>query len=183
MDESDDELVVQVMRTRSREAYGELVRRHQAALRSTLVRLTKDPMVADDLAQDTLIRAYQRIDQYVLGKSFRAWLGGIAYHEFLKTMRRWRASQRNLDRLAAELNDSCESQNANPDTIDLDRALKKLRIEERTAIVLSYGFGMSHAEVSRAMEAPVGTVKSWVNRGSAKVRESLEINSDSNIDA
>ncbi len=67
MRESDDELAVLVARTGNREAFGELARRHQAAVRSTLTRLTRNSAVADDLAQETFIRAYLRIGQYVTG--------------------------------------------------------------------------------------------------------------------
>jgi len=174
VDASDDELVVMVKQTGNRDAFGELVRRHQATVRSTLVRLTKDPPLADDLAQDAFIRAYDRIEQYKVGRSFRSWLGGIAYNEYLQGLRRIRTSRRHLESLASGLDDSSEFTNVESVAIDLDRALENLRVEERTAVVLSYGFGMSHAEISSVMKAPVGTVKSWVNRGKDKVRGRLE---------
>ena len=174
MDASDDELVVMVKQTGNRDAFGELVRRHQASVRSTLVGLTKDPSLADDLAQDAFIRAYDRIDQYTLGRSFRSWLGGIAYNEYLQGLRRIRTSRRHLESLASDLADPGEFANEESAAIDLDRALENLRVEERTAVVLSYGFGMSHAEISSVMQAPVGTVKSWENRGKDKVRGRLE---------
>ncbi len=174
MEGSDDELVLQVKHTGNRDAFGELVQRHQGAVRSTLVRLTKDPHAADDLAQDTFIRAFDRINQYAPGKSFRAWLGGIAYNEHLQRLRKQSTSQRHLQSLAVGQEETSVSPHANSVAVDLDRALEKLRSEERNAVVLSYGFGMSHAEISNVMQAPLGTVKSWVNRGKDKLRGSLE---------
>jgi RNA polymerase sigma-70 factor (ECF subfamily) len=171
---SDDELVLQVKRTGSRDAFGELVLRHQGAVRSTLMRLTKNPHATDDLAQDTFVRAFDRINQYVLGKSFRAWLGGIAYNEHLQRLRKQGTSRRHLQNLAVEREDAGVSAHANSVAVDLDQALEKLRSEERNAVVLSYGFGMSHVEIASVMHAPLGTVKSWVNRGKDKLRGSLE---------
>ena len=180
MRESDDELAVLVARTGNREAFGELARRHQAAVRSTLTRLTRNSAVADDLAQETFIRAYLRISQYVTGQSFRAWLGGIAYREFLQDLRRQKTSQRHLDQISRE--HPVEFPGASPELIDLDRALESLRIEERTAVVLCHACGMSHSEISKAMGAPLGTVKSWVNRGRSKLEEALEVRGNSKID-
>jgi RNA polymerase sigma-70 factor (ECF subfamily) len=179
MDDDDDELVLQVKRTGSRDAFGELVHRHQAAVRSTLVRLTKDPVSADDLAQDTFVRAYERIGQYVMGRSFRAWLGGIAFNEHLQRLRKQRSSRQHLLRLAVETDNVDASPDTDSVSLDLDKALVKLRVEERNAVLLSYGFGMSHAEISNVMDAPLGTVKSWLNRGKDKLRGSLEAYSGS----
>jgi RNA polymerase sigma-70 factor (ECF subfamily) len=169
---SDDELARLVASAGDRRAFGVLTQRHHAAVRSTLMRLTRNPAIADDLAQETFIRAFLRIDQYTVGRSFRAWLGGIAYREFLKDRRKqMRAVQH-----ARQHNDDPARDVAsfNPERIDLDRALATLRPEERTAVILCYASGMSHAEVSEAMAAPLGTVKSWVNRGRDKLKTALK---------
>ncbi|XOV85708.1 MAG: sigma factor [bacterium] len=68
----------------SHQAFTVLISRHQGAVRASLNHLTRDPSLAEDLAQETFIRAYRRISQYQIGRSFRAWIGGIAYYEFLK---------------------------------------------------------------------------------------------------
>ena len=57
--------------------------------------------------------------------------------------------------------------------VDLDRALKTLNEEERSAVVLCYACGFSHAEAAETLNAPLGTVKSWVNRGRDKLKERL----------
>jgi RNA polymerase sigma-70 factor (ECF subfamily) len=180
MQESDDELVLQVIQERSRGAFGELTRRHQASVRSTLTRLTRNPALADDLAQETFIRGFLRIDQYRIGESFRAWLGGIAYREFLKDLRKQKTSSRHLSRLSNEHLD--EPLRTSPDTIDLDRALVALGSEERTAVVLCYAGGMSHSEISVAMDAPLGTVKSWVKRGKTKLEKRMSSDVSKEVD-
>lgn len=58
--------------------------------------------------------------------------------------------------------------------IDLEMALARLRPPERLCVVLAYAEGMSHHEIARATNMPLGTVKSHVARGSAKLREWLE---------
>jgi RNA polymerase sigma-70 factor (ECF subfamily) len=57
--------------------------------------------------------------------------------------------------------------------LDLDRALAALGAEERAAVLLCYAAGMSHSQVAEAMAAPLGTVKSWIVRGRAKLKERL----------
>ena len=174
VEESDDYLVSQVVLNGSHAAYSVLVRRHQAAVRSSLSYLTHDDSFADDLAQDTFIRAYDRISQYQIGRSFKAWLGGIAYKEFLKAVRRSRNANKKLDLYTSNMIEEAADQDIGMSSIDLGRALELLNINEKTAVVLTYGLGMSHAEVSRTMDEPLGTVKSWVQRGKLKMRNKLE---------
>jgi RNA polymerase sigma-70 factor (ECF subfamily) len=86
--------------------------------------------------------------------------------------RRDRAVQRMLDRAGQDGSDPAQPA-ATGAALDLDRALAALNDDERTAVLLCYAGGMSHAEAAEAMGAPLGTVKSWVNRGREKLKERL----------
>ncbi len=101
----------------------------------------------------------------------RSWFCGIAYRQFLMAARQDRARRRTLERFS-EI--PPETPIGEPGAaLDLDRALSVLNGDERTAVLLCYAAGMSHAEAAEAMGAPLGTVKSWVNRGRDKLRERL----------
>jgi len=170
---SDEELVALVIATQDRNAFGELVRRHQSLVRSMLARMCGNRALADDLAQDAFIRAFTKIAGYSGKGSFKSWLCSIAYREFLMARRKREAADRALERLTSEqVEDSAKPRDAGS-IVDLDRALKALSEEERSAVVLCYACGMSHSEAAETLGAPLGTVKSWVNRGRDKLKERL----------
>jgi RNA polymerase sigma-70 factor (ECF subfamily) len=89
----------------------------------------------------------------------------IAYREFLHTRRGFGSG--------AEVEDTVGEAGASGERIDLMRAMKTLDEGERAAISLCLGAGLSHAEAAVAMGAPLGTVKSWVLRGRAKLQKAL----------
>ncbi|MCA8888440.1 MAG: RNA polymerase sigma factor, partial [Parvularculaceae bacterium] len=74
MDLNDTDLVTLAKAARGSAAFDTLVRRHQAALRAFLLRLSGDAAMADDLAQETFIKAYRAIEGFRGGASFRSWL-------------------------------------------------------------------------------------------------------------
>lgn len=152
------------------EAYGELVRRHHASLRAFLWRLAGDPTRAEDLAQDALVRGFQNIARFQGGSAFRTWLFAIAYREFLQERRRAGAAGRLLERLAEGAADVAAEPGA---ALDLQRALQTLDTPERAAVLLCDACGMSHSEAAEAMDAPLGSVKTYVKRGRAKLQAAL----------
>ena len=156
-----------------RAAFGELVRRHGAAVRGLLRRMGADGASADDVAQDAFLAAFEQIAEFRGEGAFRAWVCRIAARLYVK---RWRkASRADLLAEAAEL-DAAELQSHAPGAdakIDLDEAMKSLSDAERVCVSLCYGAGLSHAEAATALNAPLGTVKSHVKRGLDKLRSRL----------
>jgi RNA polymerase sigma factor (sigma-70 family) len=152
-----------------REAFGELVRRHGSAVRGLLRRMGADPILADDLAQDSFLAAFEQIADFRGEGTFQAWVKRIAARLCIK---RWRRDAR-LDLMAEPPQPdaapgSGESGAAN--RIDLDEALRGLSPSERLCVSLCYGGGLSHGEAALALNAPLGTVKSHVKRGLDKLR-------------
>ena len=93
----------------------------------------------------------------------------IAYTQFLQNRRSSKASQRREDTVMAEAETVHDDRAANDARLDLDRVMAVLSPEQRAAMALCYGEGMSHAEAAEALGLPLGTVKSHVVRGRAKV--------------
>ncbi len=154
-----------------RAAFGELVRRHGSAVRGLLRRMGADPALADDLAQDAFLAAFERIAEFRGEGTFAAWVKRIASRLYI---RRWRRKAR-LD-LTAELPADEQPAPGGRDAdakLDLEEAMRTLPPGERVCVSLCYGAGFSHAEAAELLNAPLGTVKSHVKRGLDRLRERL----------
>jgi RNA polymerase sigma-70 factor (ECF subfamily) len=152
-----------------REAFGELVRRHGSAVRGLLRRLGADASLADDLAQDAFLAAFEQIGEFRGEGTFQAWVKRIAARLYGK---RWRREAR-VDLMAEPPEPEAATRSAESgaaDRIDLDEALRTLSAVERVCVTLCYGGGLSHAEAALALNAPLGTIKSHVKRGLDKLK-------------
>lgn len=116
------------------------------------------------------MRGFQNIHRFRGGSSFRTWLFAIAYREFLQDRRKARAAGRLEERLAEVGVDAPPDPGA---ALDLQRALQMLGTPERAAVLLCDACGMSHSEAALAMDAPLGSVKTYVKRGRAKLQAAL----------
>jgi RNA polymerase sigma-70 factor (ECF subfamily) len=166
MELNDVDLVALAKAARDSAAFKELVRRHQAPLRAFLVRLTGDPPLADDLAQEALIKAYRGLDGFRGGASFRSWLFSIAMREAAMARRKSAAAR------AAAVADDDEVA-PREFSLDLQNALARLSAEERSAVLLCDAAGFSNAEAAAAMAAPLGSIKTYVARAREKLRADL----------
>jgi len=170
----DKELVARVVAYQDTRAYGELVRRHQSQIRYFLRKLTRCKALADDLAQDCFIHAWEKMHTYAGHGTFVGWLLKIAYTTFLQSKRKSSRYGEILQKLRNE--QVANSGQASEELTDLDRFMAVLTQEERAVVVLAYAYGMSHREISTAINLPIGTVKSIIFRGKQKIRERFEIN-------
>lgn len=174
---SDIDLVARALRD-DPEAFGELVVRYQGPLRAWLRRLTQDdPARADDLAQETFLRAYRRLTTFRASGAFRTWLFAIAYNEFRNTLRRARPSVPIDDALAEILQAEAASEPAHDSAADLEAALASLTVDQRAAITLCYQQGMTHEEAAAVLKCPLGTLKTNILRGKDQLRRYLEAKS------
>ncbi len=148
-------------------AFTELVRRRQAAVRGLLRRLSRDPALADDLAQVTFIKAWRALPQLRSVAAFGGWLRRLAVNTWLEHRRSNPSGLMRLDDGTPEPTAPPASVDA---ALDLDRALLQLAPDERLCVVLAYHEGMSHGEISEATRMPLGTVKSHVRRGAERLR-------------
>jgi RNA polymerase sigma-70 factor (ECF subfamily) len=152
-----------------RGAFGELVRRHGSAVRGLIRRMGADPALADDVAQDAFLAAFEQIGDFRGDGTFQSWVKRIAARLYV---RRWRRDSRtDLMAETPELDGGVTGGEAGAaDRIDLDEALRSLTPAERVCVSLCYGGGLSHAEAAQALNTPLGTVKSHVKRGLDKLR-------------
>ena len=172
MELSDADLIARVLADDDQHAFGELVRRHQSTVRGLLRQLTRtDVSLADDLAQETFVRAYKNIRGFRGEARFSTWLYRIAYNCFREDARK----RKELVGVDEELLQS----EHDPHTVDpglrhdLMHALNLLPLHERTAVVLCCQNGLSHDEAARVLDIPLGTVKTNVLRGREKLKRTL----------
>ena len=146
---------------------------HLDALYSFALKLTRARDDAEDLVSDTVLRAFDRWEQYQLGTNVRAWLFTILYHTFVSRKRR-------IDAREVQLPDDPESWSAfeavgesDPEgkfydsfiDEEVTREIDRLPEDYRTAVVLSDIQGLRYAEIAEILGIPEGTVKSRLFRG------------------
>jgi RNA polymerase sigma factor (sigma-70 family) len=182
---SDAQLIARVVVHDDRNAFSELVRRHQSAVRATLRRLTAgNYALADDLAQETFMLAYRNIKSFRQEARFSTWLYRIATNAFLADARKRKEEllgDRDLDLAAGDDDETAAASvtGASDQTrgaslrMDIDRALAVLSDAERAAIVQCYHNDLSHEEAAIVLDCPVGTVKTHILRAKAKLKARL----------
>lgn len=165
MNPPDVELIARVVATDDRVAFGELVQRHQSAVRRFLRHLTSgDAALADDLAQETFVQAYRGLARFRGDANFATWLRGIAHNHWRNARRRARRTQWVTEN---ELPDEAAPSPARAIELkhDLAQALGALSPDEQTAVHLCYQQGLSHNEIATVLDWPLGTVKTHLARG------------------
>ncbi|MEJ2603679.1 MAG: RNA polymerase sigma factor [Gammaproteobacteria bacterium] len=177
---SDEELVSLAVAAGDQRAFGELVRRHQSRVRGWLRHLCGDPAEADDLAQETFLKAWERLNTYAARGRFASWLMKLAYNEFLQAARKGQrrrhlARQFEADALTqgTTADESMSPTGRGTEVPDLPRLLAVLGEEERHVMLLGYGCGFSQAEIGEITGLALGTVKSHMHRGKARIRDAF----------
>ncbi len=149
-------------------AFAELVREHQGVVRGFLRRVVGDDALADDLAQDTFMKAHKSLHTYRGDGSLRSWLLRIAYRSFVSSKRKRSETPTEIDE-AAFTAPTPERLMAN----DVQKALRLLSEHERFAIAACFFDDMTHEEAAAVFNIPVGTLKSHIARAKEKLRAPL----------
>ena len=151
-------------------AFRLLLASHERRLRAFLRQLA-GPEVADELAQETFLRAWRSLASFRSEAKFSSWLCAIGWRLFVDHQRREKGAARKRD-LAAELAEREEAPVGGA-RLDLIRALERLEPVERAALVLCDGHGWSHEEAADILRMPLGTLKGTVRRAKQKCRAYL----------
>jgi RNA polymerase sigma-70 factor (ECF subfamily) len=163
-----------------REDFEQLAQAHMSPLYSMAVRLTRHSQEAEDLVQETLMRAYRFFDKYEQGTNFKAWLFKILKNSFINRYRKAQKESDNVD--FASIEDGLERLvdhsfreghgGADPETIfmegvldgEIESALKALPEEYRMVLMMAVVEEMSYKEIAAALSCPIGTVMSRLHR-------------------
>lgn len=143
-------------------------------LRAYAISLTRDRTIADDLLQDTMIKAWAARDRFRAGTNFRAWSFVIARNIFISERRRGRFKGEWDELAASRLLAAPAPQEHSIHLGDLERAISDLPASQRDAVMLIGAAGLSYEEAAETLQVPVGTVKSRVSRARLALEEALD---------
>ena len=146
---------------------------HLRALYGTAYRMTRNAHDAEDLVQETFLRAYRAFDRFAAGTNIRAWLFTILHRVRTDAFRRAARSPRTV-----ELAGDGPAMPAPQDALarggeDIERALAALPEGFRTAVILRDVEDFSYEEIAKILGVPIGTVMSRIHRGRALLRQAL----------
>ena len=173
---TDADLIARVLAHEDSHAFAELVRRYQSPVRAFLLRMTRgDAHLADDLAQETFLKAWRKLSTFRGTAKFSTWLFGVACNEI-------RGAARKRKELSLEEMDAPPPEATSPAAstgshlrLDLTEALKVLSSNERAAVLLCCQNGLSHEEAAQVLDCPLGTLKTNVLRGREKLKRQLSL--------
>jgi RNA polymerase sigma-70 factor (ECF subfamily) len=184
-----DQEIVALARGGEEAAYRELVRRYERPLFSLLYRMVRDRELAEDLAQETFVKALNAIESYRPEYKFSSWIFKIANNAAIDHLRR-----RELDTLSLEGSPHAETPEAIEATAlqigdrqespldevearelggEIEAAIAKLRPEYRSCILLRHVEGRAYEEIAEILGLPLGTVKTYIHRARNELRREL----------
>jgi RNA polymerase sigma-70 factor, ECF subfamily len=177
----EDALLVRKAQQGDMDAFESLVRRYQHRVYALCRRLTGAHQSADDLAQETFVKAYFALGRFDVQWPFYPWLRRIAVNaglNYLKARRRERPLEEGSlggrrAPAAARGDDPEERLERAEFRARLDHAVESLPADQRGVFVLRFHESMSYEEISRTLDLPLGTVMSRLNRARQKLKELL----------
>ncbi len=159
------------------EAWGEIVKEYKEKVYGLALGITREPADAEDIVQDTFVRAYDRLDQFDLERDFRPWLFTIAANLAKNKLRRGRFVNplKHPGWLPGrDRDDPAEQVNREERINRMRKSLSDLDEKYRVPVVLRFYGDLSYEEISRVMDLPTGTVKTRLHRAKNNLKEVLE---------
>ena len=185
---SDQEIVL-LARAGRETAYRELIRRYERPIFALIFRMVRDRELAEDLSQETFIKALNAIESYRPEFKFSSWIFKIANNAAIDHLRR-----RELDTLSLDGSPHAETpeamqatalqigarQESPLDTVEakelggtIEVAIARLRPEYRSCILLRHVEGRAYEEIAEILDLPLGTVKTYIHRARNELRQAL----------
>ena len=162
----------------SQSAFEQIVRRYQRPVISLIARFTGDRTTAEDLAQETFVKAYRSLAAFDATRRLSSWLFRIAHTTADDAMRRRRTPAVSLDAVAASDGEPAARDAADPVEQKalgraLEGALAQLRPDFRAAVLLRYEEGLSFDEIGHILGIPETTARSHVHRARKELAHHL----------
>jgi RNA polymerase sigma-70 factor (ECF subfamily) len=184
-----DQDVVARARAGTEAAYRELLRRYERPVFSLVYRMARDRELAEDLTQETFVKVLNALDRYRPEFKFSSWIFKIANNATIDHLRRKELDTLSLqggpdattpDRIEAtslQVGDGSESPLEEMEARELGSAIEdaiaRLRPEYRACIIMRHVEGHPYDEIAEALDLPLGTVKTYIHRARAELREYL----------
>ena len=185
-----DQEVVVLARAGRDAAFRELIRRYERPVFSLIYRMVRDRELAEDLAQETFVKALNAIESYRPEFKFSSWIFKIANNAAIDQLRRRELNTLSLDgspnaetadaveATALQISDNKETPLDELEARELGGAIEiaiaKLRPEYRACILLRHVEGRPYEEIAEMLSLPLGTVKTYIHRARNELRLALE---------
>jgi len=185
---SDQDVVLEA-RDGRQSAYRELVRRYERPIFSLIYRMVRNREQAEDLSQETFVKALNAIESYRPEYKFSSWIFKIANNVSIDHLRRRELDTLSLDgsphaltpeaiqASALQLGDrqetALEELEAKELGGEIERAIATLRPEYRSCILLRHVEGRPYEEIATMLDLPLGTVKTYIHRARSELRQAL----------
>lgn len=186
---TDNELI-EIIREKDPERYGEIIERYQGKLFAYLYRLTGGREETEDLLQDVFIKAFKNLHSYDTQRKFSSWIYRIAHNEAVNHIKRkslkrfisWEDITATKDML------KMSSSEEGADTVqireetrqEVDTAIGRLPFKYKQVLTLRYYSEKSYEEISEILGKPVNTVGTLINRAKKKLAAEIEKNNSEN---
>ncbi|MCB1399401.1 MAG: RNA polymerase sigma factor [Rhodobacteraceae bacterium] len=154
---------------------------HLGALRAFALSLTRNSAAADDLVQDTIVKAWTNIDKFQQGTNLRAWLFTILRNTFYSNRRKLKREVADPDGIHAATLYEKPAHDGRLAMGDFLQAFDQLSPEHREVLILVGASGFSYEETAGMLGVAVGTVKSRANRARARLAELLHLDEGEDI--
>lgn len=163
---------------RDRAALADLFGSEAARLVAIARRIVGSRELAEEVVQETFVTVWEKAHLFDPARgSVRGWLTAIARNKALNVVRDGSRLEFHDERSLAEFGDRYDESDrayyALSESHALRQCLDKLDVKKRRSILLAYVFGFTHDEIAAEMRSPVGTVKSWIRRGTIALQECL----------
>lgn len=178
MDAAEEARLVGLARKGDMHAFSRLVDLHQSAVRAFLRRLVGNPADADDLAQEAFARTWEVLERFNGESSLRTFICGVAYQYWRRARRAGARRIAREDAYAAEADAVSEPPARAAARLALRKAMDDLPEDQRAVLALCLGQEFTHAEAAEALGLPLGTVKSHVTRGRARLQAALGVTTE-----
>jgi RNA polymerase sigma-70 factor, ECF subfamily len=186
MSYQEDEMLVSRAQTGDHSAYNALVRKHEQRAYKFAFRLTRDPEEAADVVAEAFVRVFNALPNFKGQSTFTTWLYRILTNCFLDLKKKDKGKYNlsldaSLQTDESEVHRQLEDPNASPQQ-DAERAERERRMQravhrlpeyQRALVVMYHAEQMSYDEIAAALDLPVGTVKSRLNRARVTLKELL----------
>jgi RNA polymerase sigma-70 factor (ECF subfamily) len=183
LEEAEEKALIERAKSGDVSAYETLVRNHQHRIYRICLAMTGIHAAADDLAQETFLKAYLALARFREGTNFAAWIRRIAVNSslnYLKVRRREeplgnRAGDNPGAVFSSKIDPPHEQLLKNDINRAVDAALKALPLKLRAVFVLHAVEGLKYEDIARAIGIPVGTVMSRLNRARRRLQKTLAV--------
>lgn len=158
------------------EQYRHLVERYHRGLLQHLFNIMHDEQLAEDIAQETFIQAYQKLAQYNEAYAFSTWLYKIADNKAFRQLRQLKPAK-DLDEISEIVPSNTLPLSEQADRLfaaeSVRKAVDKLPLDYRQVVVLYYWDNCSYEQIAEIIERPIGTVRTWLFRAKEQLRKEL----------